>query len=256
MNPIRVSRSIVPCVAALSLSAGIASAQPHAAPQPKPTTGHATPAKAEARLGDPYPLSTCPITGKRLGSTGDPVIKVYDGREVRYCCSGCPAKFEKDFVASLAQLDEKIVADQAPLYPLRTSVVTGKDLPAAPAKPYEFVYGNRLVRLGAEIEKADFLKEPKNFLAALDKAVVEQQGKDYALKTCPVGEEKLGDMGEPVDHVVGGRLIRLCCEACKKDIEKNPAKFIALVDAARKGEAGSKTKPHAGDTSNPKHGGR
>jgi hypothetical protein len=191
-------------------------------------------AKAEERVGDPYPLDTCPITGKKLGSMGDPVVKLYDGREVRFCCPGCPDKFEKDKAANLARIDEKIIKDQGPLYPLKTSLVTGKDLPA---KAYEFVHGNRLVRLGAEGEKAEFLKDPRKYLADLDKAVIEQQGKRYPLKTCAVSKEALGgDMGKPLDMVVGGRLIRLCCKDCRKDVEQNPSKFIAMVDAARKGD--------------------
>lgn len=243
MNSIRFVRPIALSLAVISIAAGAARAQQHDAHQPKDTDKHVTPAKADARVGDPYPLATCPITGKKLGSMGDPVIKVYDGREVRYCCSGCPGKFEKDLPGSLAKLDEKIIRDQASLYPLTTSVVTGKDLPAAPTKPYEFVYGNRMIRLGAESEKADFLKDPKKYLAALDKAAIEQQSKDYPLKTCPVSKEKLGgDMGDPVDLVVAGRLVRLCCKDCGKDVEKDPAKFIAMIDAARKGE---KPKPDA-----------
>lgn len=223
--------------------------------QPKHHDEAAAPAKADQRVGDPYALDTCPITGKKLGSMGDPVVKLYDSREVRFCCSGCPEKFEKDKVANFTKIDEKIIKDQAPLYPLKTSVVTGKDLPAT---PFEFVYGNRLIRLGAEGEKADFLKDPKKYLGTLDKAVVEQQGKDYALKTCPVSKEEFGgDMGEPVDLVIAGRLVRLCCKACKKDVEKDPAKFVAIVDAAQRGK---KTKPEADHKTkdghdNHKHGG-
>src|SRR6185369_4532901 len=164
-----------------------------------------------------------------------PVTKVYDGREVRFCCPSCPPKLEKDKAANFAKIDEKIIKDQVPLYPLKTSVVTGKDLPD---KPFEFVYGNRLVRLAAEAEKAEFLKEPKKYVAALDKAVVAAQGKDLKLTKCPVsGEEYGGDYGEPVDLVVAGRLMRLCCKDCKNDIEKEPAKFIAIFDEARKGNA-------------------
>ena len=162
---------------------------------------------------------------------GDPVVKVYDGREVRYCCGGCPKKFEKDLQQSLAKLDAKIAADQGPIYPLKTSLVTGKDLPE---KPFEFVYGNRLIRLGAEQERAEFDKAPAKFLAALDKAVVMAQAKDYPLKECPVSGEKLGEMGKPIDVVIAGRLLRLGCKDCKADVEKDPAKFVAVIDAATK----------------------
>ena len=255
MNPIRESRWIIASLATLALSAPAALAQHDHDSQPKHQDEPAAPAKAGQRVGDPYPLDTCPTTGKKLGTMGDPVVKVYDGREVRFCCPACPPKFEKDQAANVAKLDEKMIKDQAALYPLKTSVVTGKDLPAPPNKPYEFVYGNRLVRLGAESEKADFLKEPKKYLAALDKAVVDQQGKDYPLKACPVSKEEYGgDVGKPVDLVVASRLIRLCCNACKKDVEKDPAKFIAIVDAARKGGGGEKPKPDADHDKKPDGG--
>src|SRR6185295_18911144 len=91
-------------------------------------------------------------------------------------------------------------------------------------------------------EKADFLKDAKKNIATIDKAVIGAQGKDYPLKTCPVSKEALGEIGEVKDIVVAGRLIRLCCNDCKKDVEKDPAKFIAMIDAARKGD---KAKPDA-----------
>jgi len=246
-------RSSVAALLALALAAGTAMAQhDHAqdGAQPKPQAQSAAP-KADERVGDPYPFDTCPISGKKLGAMGDAIVKVYDGREVRFCCEGCPPKFEKDLAASFATLDEKIIKDQGPLYPLKTSLITGKDLPA---KPVEFVYGNRLVRFGAPGEKADFLKEPKKYLAALDKAVIEKQGADYVLTSCPVSQESLGSMGKPVDVVVAGRLVRLCCKSCKKDLGKDPAKFIAMVDEARKtkvdhtkdGDHGHKDAKHGG----------
>lgn len=190
--------------------------------------------KGEKRVGDPYPFSTCPVTGEQLGGMGEPFVKLYDGREVRFCCDGCTEGFEKDKAGNFAKLDEKIVKDQLPLYPLRTSVVSGKDLPE---HPVDFVFGNRLVRVRDEAERAEFQKDPKRHLAVLDTAVVAAQGAGYVLAACPVsGEEYGGAMGEPVDVVVAGRLVRLCCKGCKKDVETDPAKFVALVDAARKGE--------------------
>ena len=211
-------------------------------------------AKTPARVGDAYPFATCPISGKQLGTMGDPVVKVYEGREVRYCCGGCPKKFEKDLQQSLAKLDAKIAADQGPIYPLKTSLVTGKDLPE---KPFEFVYGNRLIRLGAEQERAEFAKAPAKYLATLDQAVVGAQGKGYPLKECPVSGEKYGgDMGDPIDLVVAGRLVRVCCKDCKKDVEKDPAKFIGLVDAARKGEKPATHEGHEQHKGQEGHGGK
>src|SRR6185436_8923342 len=110
--------------------------------QPERDAGKGKAEKAAAaapkstRQGDPYPLNTCAVTGKKLGSMGDPIVKEYDGREVRFCCDGCPPKFAKDTAAGFAKVDAKIMDDQRALYPLKTSLVTGKDLPE---KPYEFV---------------------------------------------------------------------------------------------------------------------
>lgn len=189
--------------------------------------------RVATRVGDPYPLATCPISGGKLGSMGEPIIKSYEGREVRFCCESCPPKFEKDLAKSMVTLDEAMAKDQAPLYPLDTSVVSGKKLGD---HPIDWVYGNRLVRLADEGEKAEFLKEPAQHIAALDKAVVAKQGAHYPLKTCPVSQEELGgDMGEPVDLVVAGRLIRLCCSSCAEDVHEDPAKYIAMIDQARGG---------------------
>ncbi|CAG0987937.1 hypothetical protein PHYC_02128 [Phycisphaerales bacterium] len=213
----------------LSVAAMPAMSQPKESGQPaKPTA----PAKADKRVGDPYPLATCPISGKKLGEMGVPVTRLYEGREVKFCCDQCPSSFEKDLAASMAKVDAAIVKDQAPLYPLDTSVVTGKKLPEKGA--VDLVYGNRLVRLGADSEKAEFLKEPAKYIETLDKAVIAAQEKTYTLKKCPVSDEDLGSMGKPKDIVLGGRLIKLCCKSCVKDAMKDPAKYIAQVDEARK----------------------
>jgi hypothetical protein len=55
----------------------------------------------------PYPLDSCIVSGEKLGSMGDPIVKVYDGREVRFCCSGCVKKFEADKAGYLAKIDAK-----------------------------------------------------------------------------------------------------------------------------------------------------
>ncbi|MBK1833537.1 YHS domain-containing protein [Roseibacillus ishigakijimensis] len=43
---------------------------------------------------EPYPADTCLVTDNKLGSMGDPVSKVYQGKEVKFCCQPCVAKFE------------------------------------------------------------------------------------------------------------------------------------------------------------------
>ena len=39
-----------------------------------------------------YPLDACPISGKKLGSMGEPVKVVLNNHLVQLCCKGCTAK--------------------------------------------------------------------------------------------------------------------------------------------------------------------
>ena len=54
------------------------------------------------------------------------------------------------------------------------------------------------------------------------------------LKTCPVSDELLGEMGKPVVFVFEGQEVKLCCKGCKKDFDKDPAKYIKKIRAADK----------------------
>lgn len=62
-------------------------------------------------------------------------------------------------------------------------------------------------------------------LSAEDQALADKQ------KNCPVGGEALGSMGTPVKVMVGDRAVFLCCEGCREAIEKDPAKYLAKLDA-------------------------
>lgn len=127
------------------------------------------PATEEVSAAGKYPLTTCPISGETLGEMGDPVVKVYDGREVKFCCNNCVGPFEKDLAASMQILDEKIYAAAKDTYPMKTCVVSG---------------------------------------------------------------EHLGGMGEPFPHMYKNRLVMFCCENCVATFEKEPIKYLSMIDAA------------------------
>ena len=208
-----------------------------------PTTALAQDKKAS---GDPYTLTTCPISGKKLGGMGDPVVKTYDGREVRFCCGGCVGKFEKDKANQFKKIDEKLIAEQKPLYPADVCVVSkeslkekGKDV------GIDVVVGNRLVRLCCKNCKKKLAKNPKKFLTKLDKAIANSQRKTYPLETCVVGGGKLGSMGKPVETVIGNRLVRLCCKGCLPKLKANPHKYLPKLDAAWKAKGHAKKADHA-----------
>ena len=52
----------------------------------------------------PYPLDTCIVTDNKLGSMGDPVVKVYGNREIKFCCRPGVEEFEEDQEQFLAKL--------------------------------------------------------------------------------------------------------------------------------------------------------
>ncbi|MBI5433436.1 MAG: hypothetical protein HZA52_11460 [Planctomycetes bacterium] len=105
------------------------------------------------------------------------------------------------------------------------------------------IVGNRLVRFCCSGCLPKFEKKPDEYLAKLNAAASEQQRAQYPLATCVVSGEKLGgEMGEPVEQVVSGRLLRFCCKPCIAKFEKDPVKFFALL------ERGNPAKADAGAT--------
>jgi len=175
-----------------------------------------------SRKGSLYPLSTCPVSGAKLGAMGEPVVYLHHGREIRFCCKGCVPKFKKDPDKYLRKIDAGIIKTQKPYYPLSTCLVTGE---ALGDKPVDHVWGNRLVRLCCQgcIKKLD--KDPAKYTKKLDRAVAAKQGPSYTLTTCVVSGVKLSAMGKPVDYVFSNRLVRFCCKGCIKKFEKDPAEY-------------------------------
>lgn len=62
-------------------------------------------------------------------------------------------------------------------------------------------------------------------------------GDAYPTKTCIVsGEPYGGDLGEPVKITYKGRTVILCCNSCVKKFNRDPEKYMAILDAAAKGK--------------------
>jgi hypothetical protein len=53
---------------------------------------------ADAKKPKPYPLTTCVVSGEKIG--GDPSMEPYvfthEGREIKLCCKSCLKDFNKD----------------------------------------------------------------------------------------------------------------------------------------------------------------
>ena len=180
----------------------------------------------------PYTLSTCPVSGEPLGTMGDPIIKEIDGREVRLCCNMCVPKFEKNADAYFKKIDEQMIEDQMPYYPMTTCAISGEPLVEDGEDiAINLIHANRLVRLCCKMCVKEFNKDPGTYIAKLDQAAADAQRPDYPLDKCMIGG-KLGSMGEPSEIVLAGRLIRFCCSMCEPKVIENPSKYLSKLDKA------------------------
>ena len=57
-----------------------------------------------------YPLKTCLVSGADLGGMGNPIVKIYDGQEIKFCCGGCPKEFNKDPATYIAEMNKQVAA--------------------------------------------------------------------------------------------------------------------------------------------------
>lgn len=95
--------SAVPVLAICLLlaSCGRVEDAPAAGGQDQPTS---EPAPAQA--AKPYPLDYCVVSGEKLGGMGEPVVRVYEGQEVKFCCPSCIQKFDADPAKYLAMIKQ------------------------------------------------------------------------------------------------------------------------------------------------------
>lgn len=215
-------------------------------------SGQSAPAKPQAK-GDPYPLDVCIVSGEKLGSMGKPVVKEYDGREVRFCCKACVAPFEKDQANFIKKIDEKIIEQQIKHYPLTTCVVMEDEELTEEGEmvAYNHVHNNRLVRFCCKGCLPEFKKDPAKYLAKIDAAVIKQQKAEYPLDTCPISGKKLGEGA--VDHVAGVALVRFCCKDCIAKFNEDPHPVMAKLHEGWKARHSKEKDPQHNPDHNHKH---
>lgn len=71
--------------------------------------------------------------------------------------------------------------------------------------------------------------------------------KAYPLTTCLTSDEALGSMGDSPEYIyrVEGKpdqLVVFCCDGCNEDFLKDPAPYLAKLDAAKDAKAKAGTK--------------
>ena len=163
-----------------------------------------------------------------MGSMGDPLIREYDGREVRLCCAGCLGSFEGNQEAHFKAIDAKLIEQQRSHYPLEVCLVSGNPL-GENASVVEIIHQGRLVRFCCPNCPPRFEANPGEYMPKLDAAIIEQQRASYPLETCVVAGQRLGSMGDPVERIIGSTLVRLCCAGCLDSLQRDPLKYLAAV---------------------------
>jgi hypothetical protein len=75
----------------------------------------ADPAAAPAEAPKPkvYPLDTCIVTGEKLGSMGEAIVKIHGSQEVKFCCKGCVRTFDKDPATYITKMEAAALAAKA-----------------------------------------------------------------------------------------------------------------------------------------------
>ena len=77
----------------------------YAAEEPKQQGKAGNENAASAEAVKPYPLETCIVSDEKLGEMGKPVVFVYQGQEIKFCCKSCRPKFDKDPAKYLKKID-------------------------------------------------------------------------------------------------------------------------------------------------------
>ncbi len=158
-------------------------------------------------------------------------MKLFPATIVVLAFSGLALAFQEPAAkpAGATPEDARIVAEQSPSYPLTTCPISNEPLDSM-GKPSDLVHEGRLVRLCCKSCVKEFKKDPTATLKRIDEGVVKAQKASYPLPTCVVSGEALA--GDTFEYVHGTRLVRLCCKDCVMGLQKDPAKYMAKIDAA------------------------
>ncbi len=201
----------------------------------------------------------CPVSGKQLGSMGDPVAVNVNGQTVYACCDGCvdtikanPAKYaagrpeitvtqataaDKDLIAKQSKcpvMDEplgsmggpiKVMVGDQPIFLCCKGCI--KKIQAEPAKYLAMVYGK-----SSGLSHSNGKMVPvgsEQVRAGVFKVVAADTPFIAAQKKCPVMDEPLNAMGGPYKVNANGKAIYICCPGCAKKIAAEPQKYLTIL---------------------------
>ncbi|BAM04412.1 hypothetical protein [Phycisphaera mikurensis] len=178
-----------------------------------------------------YPLPHDPVSGEPLAGVDQPVYRTHEGRRFHFASEASAEAFAAapgDFIPAV---DERLIATQSRVYPMQTCAVAGGAL-GSMGEPVDVLLGHRLVKLCCAGCRGAAVADPEAAIEKLDAAVLAARPAGDAAETCPVTGMKLGSMGEPVDIVFAGELVRFCCGGCTSKFLANPAMHLQKIEGA------------------------
>jgi YHS domain-containing protein len=184
-----------------------------------------------------YPLQVCIVSGEPLEAMQARTDVLRAGRLVSFCCNDCVKEFDKTPDKFHKQLDDAVIAAQAPGYPLDTCPMSGEPLKDA----RHVVVGTRLIEVCCNMCKKDVAADPAAALAAIDGRIMDKQAADYPLDACVVDGKPLGD--KPVRNLHGLTLVEFCSAECAARFRAEPPGFLKKLEDAR---AERKARPDKG----------
>lgn len=159
--------------------------------------------------------ATCPVSGKP--AVKDSKVK-FAGKNVYFCCQGCPAAFKKD---------PKKFANQVNVQFLETAQITQVGCPfsgRALDKDATVALGKTKVAFCCPNCQGKAEDTPTAELAAL---VFKDFDKGFTLQTkCPVSGKPIV-AAQVVEH--DKKKVYFCCPGCPGAFEANPDKFLAKL---------------------------
>lgn len=174
----------------------------------------------------PYFLTTDAATGEALPAK--PIVAIVQDREFRFATEANRKTFEATPDKYVGKVDKAMIEILRPLYPTKVCVVSDEEL-GTMGDPIDMMVGNSLIRLCCKSCVTKLEKDPAATMKLVEAATIKAQKAAYPIKECVVSGEPLGTMGDPIDKVVAGRLVRLCCKGCVDKLNADPAGYVAMV---------------------------
>ena len=140
--------------------------------------------------------------------------------------------------------DASAIRQGAP-YLLNVCVVSGRPLPADGGVaiilegPADGMQTGREIRVCCKTCEGRFLKDPAKYVPKVDELIIADQMPRYpkTMKCLVMDGKSLPDPAGPKARdctliVYKNRLVRLCCTRCNRKFRSDPAKYVAMLDAA------------------------